>query len=140
MSMSSLPVEHLFTVRFLTRTDASPGHLAGSRIAVSVIGGEFTGPMLRGTVTAGSDWAVRRPDGVVSIDVRAQLRTDDGVTVFMTYFGLSTPGTSGNQRVLAAPRFDAPCDSQYAWLNDEVCVALGQVHDGAVEYEVYAVR
>jgi hypothetical protein len=140
MPISSLPVEHLFTVRFLTRIDASPGHLAGSRIAVSVTGGQFTGARLRGTVTAGSDWAVRRPNGIVSIDVRAQLRTDDGVTVFMTYSGLTTPGSSGNRRVVAAPQFDAPCDSPYAWLNDEACVALGQVHDGSVEYEVYSVR
>ena len=140
MPISTLPVQYLLTVRFLTRTDISPGHLAGSRIAVTVTGGEFTGPRLRGTVAAGSDWAVRRPDGTVSLDVRAQLRTDDGITVFMTYSGLSTPGTSENRHVVATPQFDAPCDSRYGWLNEEVCVALGQVHDGSVEYEVYSVR
>ena len=139
MSMSSMQVQHLFTVRFLTRTDVSPGHVAGSRITVNVTGGEFTGPRLRGTVTAGSDWAVRRSSGTVSLDVRAQLRTDDGVTIFMTYSGMSTTGTSGNRRVVATPQFDAPCDSRYAWLNDEVCVALGQVNDSSVNYEVYSV-
>ncbi|MEU1957290.1 DUF3237 family protein [Nocardia rhamnosiphila] len=41
----------------------------GTRIVVTVTGGQFHGPDPRGPVTAGADWAVRRPGGPLTLDV-----------------------------------------------------------------------
>jgi hypothetical protein len=140
MPRAELPVEHLLTIRFVTKSRTSLGHHVGTRISVNVTGGEFNGPRLHGRVVSGADWVVRRPDGTLSLDVRAELLTDDGVTVFMTYKGLSTRDDSGTNSVRTVPRFDAPADSAHAWLNDQVCVGVGEVGDGSVVYEVYGLR
>ena len=53
-------------------------------------GGMFEGPRLRGTVLPGSsaDWLLLRPDGVLELDFRATLETDDGALISMKSFGL----------------------------------------------------
>ncbi len=140
MPSIEIPVQHLFTIRFRTRSTASDGHTAGTRIAVNVLGGEFSGERLSGQVIAGSDWVLRRADSTLCLDVRAELRTDDGVTVFMTYEGLATRDDASTTRIRTTPRFDAPTHSRYAWLNDEVCVGLGELGDGSVAYQIYGLR
>ncbi len=140
MTLTNLAVEHLLTVRFDTTSTMSEGGPVGTRILVNVTGGEFSGRRLRGTVVAGSDWVVRRADGTLVLDVRSQLRSDDGVTILMTYGGLATRDSADRMRVNATPRFEAPCDSPHAWLNDEVCIARGEVGRGSVAYEVFALR
>jgi uncharacterized protein DUF3237 len=62
----------------------------GTRRIAPLDGGTFEGPRRRGTVLpAGSaDWLLLRPDGVLELDFRATLRTDDGALISMTSFGL----------------------------------------------------
>ena len=70
----------------------APGQVvvaAGERRVVPVVGGSFSGSRLRGVVLPGdADWVVMRPDGVLVLDVRITLRTDDGALIAMTYRGL----------------------------------------------------
>src|SRR5262249_23232617 len=62
----------------------------GTRRTAPLSGGSFEGPRLRGTVLPGgsADWLLLRVDGVLELDLRAMLRTDDGALVSMRSFGL----------------------------------------------------
>ena len=102
-------------------------------------GGTFEGARLRGTVLAGggADWLLLRPDGVLELDLRATLQTDDGALISMKSFGLR----HGPPDVIAAlgrgetvdpstyyfrttPRFET-ADPRYSFLNRLIAVATG---------------
>ena len=61
----------------------------GTRRTVPVAGGTFDG-RLRGVVLPGgsADWLLVRADGVLELDFRATLQTDDGALIAMRSFGL----------------------------------------------------
>lgn len=109
----------------------------GVRTTVPITGGRFEGPRLRGVVVWGGDWTLLRADGVLELDLRATLQTDDGVLIHMRSFGLR----HGPPEVIAAlargetvdpatyyfrtlPRFESG-DPKYAYLNRLVAMASG---------------
>lgn len=120
----------------------------GSRTVVTVSGGTFEGPHLRGTIEpVGGDWLVRGSEGVVHLDVRAVLVTDDGAEIHLTYGGrrhqqsLGPLGdlAEGELYFRAQPLFETG-DERYAWLNRIVAVASGGSDGpGTVNYRVHAV-
>jgi hypothetical protein len=61
----------------------------GTRVIAPITSGEFDGPRLRGKVLpGGSDWTLLRSDGVLELDLRITLDTDDGALIYVTSFGL----------------------------------------------------
>jgi hypothetical protein len=128
----------------------------GRRVFFGAAGGRFDGPDLRGEVLpGGGDWALFRADGVMSLDVRLNLRTDDGALIKMTYGGRwATPADLRSE--MADPKARAAVDpsryyfrtnplfetgaAPYAWLNDIVCVGIGYLVDGGVAYKVFRVH
>ena len=61
----------------------------GTRVTVPITEGQFDGPRLRGTVLpGGGDSTLLRGDGVLELDLRLTLQTDDGVLIQLTSFGL----------------------------------------------------
>src|SRR6476660_8238525 len=62
----------------------------GTRRTAPLSGGSFEGPRLRGSGRAGgsADWLVLRADGVLEMDLRVTLQTDDGALISMRSFGL----------------------------------------------------
>ncbi len=71
----------LMTLRVTVATPQSIGAVPhGTRRTVPITGGDFEGPRLRGSVLPGgsADWLLLRADGVLELDLRATLRTDDG--------------------------------------------------------------
>src|SRR6476661_6999725 len=61
----------------------------GIRSIVPVTGGDFEGPRLRGRVMpGGGDWLLLRSDGVLELDLRITLETDDGALIHMSFQGL----------------------------------------------------
>ena len=110
----------------------------GTRTIAPIAGGTFDGPRLRGKVLpGGSDWILSRPDGVLELDLRITLETDDGASIYMTSFGFR----HGPLEVLAAlgrgesvdpsryyfrtaPRFETSAQP-YAFLNRSIAVASG---------------
>jgi Protein of unknown function (DUF3237) len=61
----------------------------GTRVIVPIANGHFEGPRLRGKVLpGGGDWTLLRADGVLELDLRLTLETDDGALIHMTSFGL----------------------------------------------------
>src|SRR5438093_7677206 len=125
----------------------------GSRRIAAIGGGVFEGPRLRGTVLPGgsTDWLLLRADGVLELDLRATLRTDDGALVSMRSFGLR----HGPPEVIAAvargeavdpatyyfrttPRFET-AHPAYAFLNRLVAVASGDRRADGPIYTIYEV-
>src|SRR6201989_2423591 len=61
----------------------------GTRVTAPISDGRFEGPRLRGRVLpGGGDWTLLRGDGVLELDLRVTLETDDGALIHMTSFGL----------------------------------------------------
>lgn len=111
----------------------------GHRRFFAVIGGRFEGPRLRGEVLPeGGDWALVRPDGVLALDVRLSLMTDDRALLYLRYGGVRRASPEVLARLARGEAVDpseyyfrttlsfetsAP---RYAWLNGIVAVGLGE--------------
>jgi hypothetical protein len=125
----------------------------GTRRTAPLSGGTFEGPRLRGRVLpAGSaDWLLLRADGVLELDLRATLRTDDGALISMRSFGLR----HGPPEVIAAlgrgetvdpaiyyfrttPRFET-AHPAYAFLNRIVAIASGDRRADGPIYTIHEV-
>jgi hypothetical protein len=124
----------------------------GTRVTAPVPSGHFEGDRLRGKVLAGgADWTLLRSDGVLELDLRLTLQTDDGALVHMTSFGLR----HGPPEVIAAlgrgetvdpaayyfrttPRFETG-DPRYAFLNRLLAVASGDRHAAGSVYTIHEV-
>lgn len=66
----------------------------GTRRTAPLSGGDFEGPRLRGTVVAAAsaDWLLLRADGVLELDLRATLRTNDGALLLPHHAALRYRG------------------------------------------------
>src|SRR6185369_9472354 len=124
----------------------------GTRTIAAITGGTFDGPRLRGKVLpGGGDWILSRSDGVVELDLRITLETDDGASIYMTSFGLR----HGPPDVIAAlargesvdpstyyfrtaPRFETSAP-QYAFLNRLIAIATGDRRPGGPIYTIYEI-
>src|SRR5262245_64040482 len=123
----------------------------GTRRTAPLHGGAFEGPRLRGRILPGgsADWTLLRTDGVLELDLRVTLQTDDGALISMKSFGLR----HGPPEVIAAigrgetvapatyyfrttPRFET-AHPAYAFLNRIVAVASG---DRRPEGSIYTVH
>lgn len=108
----------------------------GNRRIVYVTGGTVTGERVGGKLLAGGgDWLRVRPDGIMEIDVRATIETDDGVLIFTHYRGVINPKT-GYFRT--TPRFETASE-KYGWLNNVVAVGVGQGTPTGVKYNIFEI-
>jgi hypothetical protein len=137
------------TVQGAQRIGAVP---KGTRVTAPVTSGTFEGPRLRGKVLpGGADWTLLRADGVLELDLRLTLETDDGALVHLASFGLR----HGPPDVLAAlargdvvdpsayyfrttPRFET-AHPKYAFLNKLLAAATGDRRPTGPIYSVYEV-
>jgi hypothetical protein len=142
----------LMTLRVTIATPQSIGAVPhGARRTVPITGGDFEGPRLRGSVLPGAsaDWLLLRADGVLELDLRATLRTDDGGLIAMRSFGLR----HGPPDVIEAlargeavdpatyyfrttPRFETAHPS-YAFLNHLIAVASGDRRNEGPIYTIH---
>src|ERR1043165_7024416 len=68
----------------------------GTRVTALITDGRFEGERLRGrALPGGGDWTVRRADGVLELDLRVTLETEDGALVHMTFEGMRDDGAPG---------------------------------------------
>lgn len=120
----------LFELRFIVASEQDLGTTPHGHRKVWVIsGGSFAGDRLRGTVLSGADWGILRPDGVLELDLRVTLDTDDGAKIHMTFVGLRDDA-HGYFRTL--PRFETAAP-QYAFLNRLLAVSTSKITpDGPV--------
>lgn len=134
----SLPVEFLFSITAQTNMSGIIANgPAGTRVVVDASTGTFEGPKIKGIVKGpAGDWVTVRADGVMKLDVRLLLETDDGAIILMQYTGI---GIDGGANIRTTPLFETG-DERYAFLNSIQGVAHGSVGDGSVTYDVYALR
>ncbi len=142
--MTSRP---LMTVKIIAAPPQKLGAVPyGVRSIVPVAGGDFEGPRLRGRILpGGGDWLLLRSDGVLELDLRITLETDDHALIYMTFQGLRY----GPPDVITAfsrgevvdptryyfrtvPRFETSAEA-HAFLNRIVTIGVGETRpDGAV--------
>ena len=121
----------------------------GTRVTVPITEGHFEGPRLRGrALPGGGDWTLLRGDGVLELDLRLTLHTDDGALIHMSSFGLR----HGPPEVIAAlgrgekvdpatyyfrtqVRFET-ADPRYAFLNRLLAVSTGDRHAEGPVYTI----
>ncbi len=100
----------------------------GERIVIPITGGTFEGPAIKGTIiNGGADYqlankALHRTE----LEAIYSIKTDDGVYIHVRNRGIIYNGkdAQGNPSFYfkAAPQFEAPADSRYAWLNNALFV------------------
>lgn len=141
MPMVQLAHKHLITLtldvdfRSMMLIGATP---AGQRRIAPVTGGSFCGERLNGTVLPGADWVINRPDGVMVIDVRLTLKTDNDVLIYLSYQGRFLAQAEAMARfakgqllepneysLVVMAKFECG-DARYSWLNNVVTVATGE--------------
>jgi hypothetical protein len=150
--MPQLAHRHLLTlsldVDFAGMVTIGPTARGLRRIA-PVTGGSFSGELLSGTVHPGADWVINRRDGIMEIDVRLTLSTDDGAAIYLAYQGRLLAAAEAMQRfakgtlldpadysLTVIARFECGAD-RYAWLNDSICVGTGTQHPHGPVYEFF---
>lgn len=120
----------------------------GKRTIIPITGGTFEGPMLKGTVlSGGADYQLANREGNrTELEAIYSIRTDDGVNIHVRNRGIiyQGPDANGNPTFYfkAAPQFEAPADSRYAWLNNSLYVcspAMGGI-PGGITLNVWRVK
>jgi hypothetical protein len=124
--------------------------LLGERIFFNAVEGTVEGERLRGTLLpGGGDWLLAHQSGWGVLDVRTQVRTDDGALIYVQYPGLVEMNATLMAAFAsgAATRFEdhyfrtalrlETGDARYAWVNHSLFVGEGRAVEGlGVEYRV----
>jgi hypothetical protein len=111
----------------------------GTRRIIPIIGGSFEGPKMKGEILdGGADWQIVRKDGVSELEAHYQIKTEDGVVIYIKNVGLrvATPEISAkiakgevvspnDYYFRAIPKFDAPIGSKYEWMNNAIFICKG---------------
>ena len=149
-----IQMKHLFNMPVevempLQMVGATP---IGERRIAKVTGGSFAGPELKGTILpGGGDWLLLRADGVLQLDVRVTLKTDDDALIYMTYRGFRHGPAAVMERLnkgeavdaseyyfRIAARFETGSE-KYSWLNKILAFGSGvRLKDGPI-YDIYQV-
>ena len=74
--------------------------------------------------------SVQRPDGVLELDLRITLETDDGALVHMTFEGIRDDGAPGAPYFRTLPRFET-AEAKYSFLNRLLAVGTGKIGAGS---------
>lgn len=98
----------------------------GRRTIIPITGGTFEGPKLKGTIiNGGADYQLNT-ESRTELEAIYCIRTDDGINIHVRNKGIIYNGKDeeGNPTFYfrAAPQFEAPADSKYAWLNNALFV------------------
>jgi hypothetical protein len=94
----------------------------GTRRIIPITGGSFEGPKMKGEILdGGADWQIVRKDGVSELEAHYQIKTDDGVVIYIKNVGLrvATPEIAAkiakgevvspnDYYFRAIPKFEAP--------------------------------
>jgi hypothetical protein len=122
----------------------------GLRRIIPIIGGTVEGPKINGEIlNGGADWQIVRKDGVAELEAHYQMKTMDGVTIYIKNIGLrvATPEVAarigkGEQvspseyYFRAVPKFEAPT-GKYEWMNNAIFVCTGERNPDNVSIKVW---
>lgn len=151
--VTALPAEHLFDMHVDLQPAQPIATPVGTRMTFVTTGGTLSGPRLRGEVLpGGGDWLLVGSDGVGRVDVRATLRTDDGVLIHYEARGVIRVPADGLDRlgagevlpftetyVRTTPTFETT-DERYAWLTEIVALGYNILSPNHIDYRIYGVQ
>jgi hypothetical protein len=119
----------------------------GKRMVIPITGGTFEGPLLKGTIiNGGADYQLANPEGNrTELEAIYSIKTDDGTYIHVRNKGVICSGTGSDGKpsfyFKAAPQFEAPSDSPYAWLNNAIYVcAPDWSQQGGITLNVWRVN
>ena len=98
----------------------------GRRTVIPITGSTFEGPNIKGTIiNGGADYQIANTAiNRTELEAIYCIKTDDGVYIHVRNRGIiySDKDANGNPSFYfkAAPQFEAPADSKYAWLNNSL--------------------
>lgn len=119
----------------------------GKRVIIPISGGTFEGPGMKGIVlSGGADYQyVGRNGERTELNAIYTIKTDDGIFIHVRNVGLlyapknkNEPGTP-QVYFRTAPRFEAPVDSKYAWLNNAIFICKPVGKEGYISIQVWKV-
>lgn len=118
----------------------------GHRTVIPIKGGTFDGPLLKGTILdGGADWQLSQGSRT-ELEAIYSIMTDDSVYIHIRNRGLIYNGTDEHGQSVsyfkAAPQFEAPKDSRYAWLNHALflCTPDARQEKGCIILNVWKVK
>jgi len=124
----------------------------GQRIIAPVISGTFSGERLKGKVLpGGKDWVLNGADGVMRIDVRLTLETDDECLIYLTYQGRLLTSKENLIAIAKGQALDPSAyslatiakfecgDERYKWLNTIIAVGTGEQSGFNPVYTLYEI-
>ena len=121
---------------------AKPYHFgntgAGTRKIITLLGGKFEGPTIKGIVLpGGADWQLIKDNDVADIDARYILQTDDGELIYLSNTGIRVASKDVLKQLTAGdivneneyyfrtiPVFETS-DEKYSWLMKSLFIAKG---------------
>jgi Protein of unknown function (DUF3237) len=152
-TMEAPALEYVCTLKVKLKSPYIVGETPhGLRRIIPITGGTFEGPKMKGEVLdGGADWQIVRKDGVAELEAHYQIKTDDGVIIYIKNIGLrvATPEVAariGRGEVVspndyyfrAVPKFEAPA-GKYEWMNNAIFICKGIRNPDNVEIQVWKV-
>lgn len=146
-------LEYLCTINVKLGVPMVPGDGPhGFRRIIPIAGGTVGGEKLQGEVlSGGADWQVIRKDGAAEISAEYQIKTTDGVIIYLKNTGLriASPEVAarlGKGEMVDTKEyyfrmvtvFEAPT-GKYDWLNKSVFIANGTKNPQDVEINIFKV-
>jgi hypothetical protein len=125
----------------------------GTRRVINILGGTISGGRIKGRILpGGADWQFLRSDGVADISARYTIETDSGALVLVNSDGVRHGPADVIAKVArgedvdpalyyfrTAMRFEAPLNSDVAWLNRIIAIARGKREKNTVILDVFEV-
>ena len=112
----------------------------GTRTVIPITGGTFKGPNVQGEVLPGGADYQMQCDGRTEIEAIYCIRTDDGVSIHVRNCGIIKMD-QGGMYFRCAPKFEAPKDSKYAWMNESLFLCQpGYGEAGGINLDVWRVK
>ena len=153
--LNTYKVEHLFT--YLIDVDANMFiqklPTKETRVTGMITGGKVWGSKVNGKILpVGADWSIVHPNGIVDVDCRAMIDTNDGAHINMFYKGRIDLGSEEAAEDYANGKFPPVMgtqpmpvldtdDPRYDWCNRVSCYGIGRVDFTedpiVIQYDVY---
>ncbi|HYW63703.1 MAG TPA: DUF3237 domain-containing protein [Bradyrhizobium sp.] len=148
-----LSTKYVFSLAIRIGTPILAGEIGwGMRRIIPILGGEVTGPSMRGTIfPCGADFQVIRPNGFTELEAKYAFKLDDGAIVYIENIGIRFGPKEALDRIArgetvdpsliyfrSVPRFETGSEN-YRWLMEHLFIGSGARHPDRVEIDVHQV-
>lgn len=113
----------------------------GERFIIPIVGGTFEGPSIKGIVLpGGADYQlIDKEKGRTELEAIYSIQTEDGVNIHVRNCGVLVQNDK-EFYFRTSPKFEAPNDSKYDWLNNAIFVCTPGFGDGYISLKMWKVK